>query len=1275
MTQQAPTVLRTLLGIAVCLAVGAVPAFTPTASADDRSLVKESESEPYVMILLDVTGSMNRVPEDPQGFAPMYQDDPASKMYQAKDAIFQLLASEKAEGVHFGFATFPNQDNLRVTDKSCNGQCISNTDSSFDNSCTGWEPNYPTANNNDDDIWIGGCPTEYTLKFPTEDNPNDPSYPAVMDYGDVIPMDWDSPADRLANYESDNRVRIQRRLAPNLNLDPAANPDFGVADYFEDSTNSCQNLHELRDPAAIPLVARGNTPLARSLRDFNEWYGQWQPLAEENDPKLGCKQVHTILITDGLDTCESSSGTFPNRPRDTEPPEAAGEVHADGGPQVWAVGYSISGNGKTVINNIATQGDTNACEAINCSALGEEEVCPCGEDDDRAFFPSTQDQLVAALGTILDTVRGEARSFAAAAVPQGQANAADTIYLASFLPFKKLPLWPGRLDAYLRPLPVKEVTVALPNGDTETRTVPDPDVECEGNAADTACRLWDAGEQMLAQGASDDQIETGEYNVGDGDAQRRVVYSIDPPGLGYEPGEPNNSQQVPEARRDFLPTTLVEAEAEAVMRLMGCEDPVTPFSNTAVCDATDADNLAAMHEVAGWVHQTKQYEVPGSPGVFQDYLLGEIFHSDPVVVGSPEAFRYYAEDLFSDGRPTKALLSEGFDTACGVTDEHPQENPGFVCFFEKHRYRRKVTLVGSNDGQLHAFDAGVFDGDLDTTTGVVTGEFTNGTGRELFSFIPRTAMRMLTDQAGGAIERYGVDGRIQASEVYIDPSHSGTPTEGDREWRTVAIGGLREGGRGYYALDITQPDTLGAGNIPSPGPGSFGNEGLGYVPSCIDGGTGCGTLPYASVLWEFEDLCEAPFSPDPDNPEMIPCDDDENGLVDLTDGWSRPNIGIVEVCEDPFVDCGPGGDDLARKFVAVFGGGFDSDEPIGRGNFIYIVDVETGQPIYKREVNAAVASEPAAVDTDQDGLLDTIYVGTVAGTLYKVDLTGRPDLEDVLGIGLRVTDVEWDPFPFFQDPGNRPIFYPPSVIFVSEVGEYAIAFGTGYREDLWARRNETARFYVVLDRLVDTSGETAVIRPYERTDALGASPALPLGPGDLSMVNPESTTATGDNLLTSPPTNSLPGWWMELQMEERIIAPPFALSGLLVFLTFQPDEVITGGGRTCANVGQGRSFTVLSTSGDPLIDGRSKYTIIDGLPTSPYTESGSIKNPVPTSGETEEGVPPELEPVLNALKRLFPRECRFANYTVNVKTRRADTGIDFIAPVPVCIVQKNWKGN
>src|SRR5262249_23054893 len=160
----------------------------------------------------------------------------------------------------------------------------------------------------------------------------------------------------------------------------------------------------------------------------------------------------------------------------------------------------------------------------------------------------------------------------------------------------------------------------------------------------------------------------------------------------------------------------------------------------------------------------------------------------------------------------------------------------------------------------------------------------------------------------------------------------GTPTDTDREWRTVVISGFREGGSGYVAVDVTQPDTLGSNRVPQPTSG--------WVPSCWNGGSGCGTVSFGSVLLAFTDGNDA----------------DGNGHPDLGQTWSSPTLGriLVKTTDSP--------PKLLDKYVAIFGGGMDPNNLNQQGNYLYMVDVETGKAIYKRQLDGSAPSDPAAVD-------------------------------------------------------------------------------------------------------------------------------------------------------------------------------------------------------------------------------------------------------------------------------------------------------------------------
>ena len=213
------------------------------------------------------------------------------------------------------------------------------------------------------------------------------------------------------------------------------------------------------------------------------------------------------------------------------------------------------------------------------------------------------------------------------------------------------------------------------------------------------------------------------------------------------------------------------------------------------------------------------------------------------------------------------------------------------------------------------------------------------------------------------------------------------------------------------ALDVTQPDPIDKLNVLNfagqPDIAWVPDQSVGVVPECagLGGapGSGCGTLSYPALLWEFDDTCLATDTSGTSCSR--PATRTATASADLGDSWSQVNTGRILVNVE-------GEDDPVVKFVAVFGGGLDPDDKIGVGNWIYMVDVETGKAIYKRAVASAVPSEPAAVDTDQDGLLDTLYVGTAGGLLYKVDISTPADVDPSTG---RISDLRSGrPSPIFD---------------------------------------------------------------------------------------------------------------------------------------------------------------------------------------------------------------------------------------------------------------------
>jgi len=1045
-------------------------------------------------------------------------------------------------------------------------------------SCNGWDPN---DDENDD---------EYTnnasLRWPTTGS-------GLTSEGDVLPWHWEA--------SKSNKVEILERLAPNRLLGEV-NPDFGVARYFEDTptSGSLRPVAGLRAVGARALVPFGETALNGAVQDFRLWYKDWKAIASQNDPDWECRSRFLLILTDGNENCASS---------------VEGQTTAlfnSQGIRTFVVGFGVAASAEEdTLDKIADRGGTG-----------------------EPFRPQNPQELVQALKEVFGRVREESAAFASAAVPSVQANVADKLYLTSFTPLNDTSFWDGHVDGYLKPLPLTDAGL------------PDRDKVCQ--PGDTfSCRAWDGGEQILAQAPEEadiaptptvlDPVPARDPRLGLGKNQRRVFYS----GMLFA-----SPDTVPYPRIPFWAdeASVFNVWNPLLIALGLVPQPTAPFSDPPGLTTTVLDFAAAkvegqdvLVEALKIKHETRDAKAADGT-VIQipvDYVLGDIFHSDPIVVGNPNNFFLFNEDPESNGN------------ACN--DPDPGDfNPGYRCYFEKHINRRKILMFGSNDGQIHAFDAGILRERLNTTTNEVERTFDDGTGREVFSVLPRATMPDVTALAQDLGHRFTADGPLVTFDAFIDPEHTGTPTAADRRWRTLVIGGLREGGRSVIALDITQPDVLTIGidsgrtlaNIPIPltdasaGPGAPPD----FVPSCTAGGAGCEGA-YPAIRWEF----------------MDDSDDDGNGYPDLGYTWSIPNTGMIPIDE---------GGTVVHKPVAIFGGGIDPDLSIAGvvGNWLYMVDVETGKILYKRALVGAAPSEVAAVDTDLDLLIDTVYVGTEAGHVYKVRIAANDPgtLDAVTG---QVTNASWAPFEIF-DTGGREIYFPPSIFFVADLGRFGLSFGTGNRENLWETDGGLGgRYYVLVDNNF-SSGMT------------------PLTEASLTQVDVNGA-ATNANLLTTAG-----GWYFPLLANERVIAKSLTVTGVTFFTTFLPEggPVTTGGDDVCARFGTSRLFIVNTTNGNgfapPPIDANdpctgSRCTTVPKFVTNPFDELSTTKNVDGAGAGSNNGdeLDDRLQLVLEAIKDILPDDCRFSAQSVLIKTIRSDTGVVTIAPVPICIVQHNWTDN
>ncbi|MEM1203888.1 MAG: hypothetical protein AAGN66_11725 [Acidobacteriota bacterium] len=1209
----------------------------------------------------------------------------------------------------------------------------------------------PFTSHSDDDAWWG-----YPIKWAWEQDPRGEKHPngdplpfriQLFDSGDFIPLDW----------EDSNNEHVRRRLAPNAWEINAGTgeiqstgevPDFRTAPYFADvhdefETDFRRRL-KLRDGEERPLLAYGSTPLGNSLQDFAKWYAGdtdrygWKDYASIFDLDWACKEKFVLLLTDGDETCTSVADACTQ----------ADNLLDRNQVKTFVVGFGLP-----------DAGDALTCMAEN-GGTGE------------PILPRNKDELVEALEAVLQQIRTESRAFASASIPAVQSTAADKIYLSSFTPIPGVSVWPGRLDVFRQPLPL-----------TDDRR-PDISKQCRDAAGvrQSACHLFDLGDTILDQAPTEIEVEDDPpvFKIGNRDDERRVFY-----------GQGNPDRARPSPLRLFQPPEgLYAGQAEDLQDLIGFPDTtIDPFTDSVTGtglftedeigqllagNITDAAVTNMVRERIGETLHIKEKVIFNADGtevgctgdptqVPCRYVMGDIFHANPVVLASPDNFDLFTQDLCGTppprGQPNNCVPTDQFNNAAEM------EVRGYREYVRRNVWRRRMLAAATNDGQLHFFDAGTYVNIDDPNLGEVE-VFTDGTGAELFSYIPRWALPVVRDQALGNQHVYSVDGSMAVGDVFMDPVFEVEPDENQREWRSVVVGGLREGGDvfdqvadtrgfvgGYFALDLTQPDILETADRDSAfEPYTPASNSL--IPTCLDAdyaGSGdqvavndCRTLsgedvPFPMELWTFTDSVNIDGVEYFLNEERYLKDEDldgihDGGIVDagtlfsgnllvrdLGQTWSQPVIGQIPVCGGPACDFSDplngSADDVTTKWVAIFGGGMDpgnKNNPT-KGTWIYMVDIETGNALYKRQVQGAVPSDPAVLDIDQDGILDRIYIGTTEGLLYKIDLKSKvptivdhqihpasimgwePDsdgdgvIDDVYHTVQRIKDVEWDPYPILFT--NSPIYYPPSMFRIPEREQYGGALGVGDREDLWDAAGQPGRFFVFVDEDFPWVGFTDPDDPsYER-------PELPIFENELQVIDWQSDQfdSDADFLLAPGPDATRPGWAMTFPPEYRATNPPFVLAGLLIFSVFEPlnftvEDLGGGGGPggadpqvVCARTGTTYSFVTFLNNANGLADlgncGGGRCEAIDDFTTAVHTDRTVSKNPPPEEGSQTLGQDTGSiidDALANAIREAIlgqmPRSCQInEKYEILVSALRNSTGINVYAKVPMVVCPGDWK--
>ncbi|HCR86095.1 MAG TPA: hypothetical protein DIV86_05400 [Alphaproteobacteria bacterium] len=238
--------------------------------------------------------------------------------------------------------------------------------------------------------------------------------------------------------------------------------------------------------------------------------------------------------------------------------------------------------------------------------------------------------------------------------------------------------------------------------------------------------------------------------------------------------------------------------------------------------------------------------------------------------------------------------------------------------------------------------------------------FDSVSGEEKWAFIPPFVLPYLRDvissQANQSISIYGVDGSPIVKDIYVNGA-----------WKTILMIGTRQGAQGYSVLDITDP-----------------NNPLHLF-----------SFAYNKITGKISYWNESNIRTNWTNSTKT----ENYDYSAIGESWSDPLILNIKI-------------NGTRKWVAVFGGGFNNNVATGYGSAVYIIDLEDGGKVLKKIVipdysgsNGIANSVPVRLtaitaDTtkkfkDAGALL---YFTDLEGMLWKINLTDKGTLYETTKI-------------------------------------------------------------------------------------------------------------------------------------------------------------------------------------------------------------------------------------------------------------------------------------
>lgn len=392
-------------------------------------------------------------------------------------------------------------------------------------------------------------------------------------------------------------------------------------------------------------------------------------------------------------------------------------------------------------------------------------------------------------------------------------------------------------------------------------------------------------------------------------------------------------------------------------------------------------------------------------------ILGNPTHATADIINYTRGADVFDED--ADG-----LLLENRSI---ITGDVLHSQPAVVQYIYPDNSSKTMLFFGSNEGMLHAV-LDEIDPDMDTDNDE------DHRGEEAWAFIAPDHLHRLKDIIEGTGHQLFMDASPKVYfrdvngngilEDNVDSNGDGVVNADDKD-RIVIVCGQRQGGKSYYALEVTNPE-------------------------------------FPQLLWRIA----------PDGTYYT-----DTVIPELGESWSEPTFGHVKTSA---------GDTMGTA-VLFIGGGYSSDNSAGKA--VIAIEIFSGAIVKKFVNNGAditlmnfsFASSVNAVDEDSNGFIDKLYVGDLGGQMWRFGQFETDAVGDPLIFPDCNEDINsWTGKVFFTAPTyvagpttyTRKFYYPPSVTLEKGPGPVffdLVFMGTGDREESCNANTESDRIYAIKD--------------------------------------------------------------------------------------------------------------------------------------------------------------------------------------------------------------------